>query len=76
MPMDFPDMKSLEMAAKVHRFRTKKLDESEFEYRNSLANHVSERDIIESQEIRLGKGWDKWTDGEKMMMLLANSKKV
>ena len=69
MPMDFPDMKSLIFAARVHEFRIPDKDETEVDYRNALANHVSSRDFIESEEIRNGIGWDKWNDGQKRAML-------
>ena len=69
MPMDFPDIKSLQRAAKVHGFRIITKGETEDDYRNNLADHVSSRDFIESQEIRNKVGWDKWTDGQKKDML-------
>lgn len=70
MPMDFPDMKSLEMAAEVHGFRKINENETEQEYRSALASHVEPRDYVESCEIRNGKGWDKFSDAENMMMVL------
>ena len=70
MPMDFPDLKSLEFAAKVWKFRTPNEGESEDDYRNALANFVSDKDYIESQEIRHKSGWDKWTDPQKKDTLL------
>lgn len=62
MPMNFPDMKSLIEAADVWDFRDPRVDEGETEehYRNVLADFVLEKDIIESEEIRNGVGWDKW----------------
>lgn len=59
MPMDFPDLKSLERAAKDHGFRNKITKESEDEFRTALANHVAPIDFIESEEIRNKVGWDK-----------------
>lgn len=70
MPMDFPDLDSLKCAAMVHKFRDIKNGETEDEYREAVANHVSPIDFIESQEIRNGVGWDKWTDKQKMDMLI------
>ena len=64
MPMDFPDMSSLEEAADIHGFRKPNKDESEEQYRAALANHVAPRDRIEAHEIRTGKGWDLWTEEE------------
>ena len=69
MPMDFPDMKSLEMAASVHKFRKPNKGETEIQYRLALAKHVQPRDFIESEEIRNGVGWDKWDNGQKGAML-------
>lgn len=65
MPMDFPDMRSLENAAKIHDFRQHFIDEKESDYREALADHVRGRDVIESGEIRFGVGWDQWTDEQK-----------
>lgn len=64
MPMDFPDMRSLEMAARVHKFRNIDKGESEDDFRNALADHVAPKDFIESQEIRSKIGWDQWSDDE------------
>lgn len=61
MPMDFPDMQSLEWAAKAHKFRLPEEGEPEETYRKALANHVESIDFIESLEIRNGVGWDKFT---------------
>ena len=65
MPMDFPDLKSLELAAKVWKFRAPNVGESEDDFRVALADFVSDKDFIESQEIRHKSGWDKWTDTHK-----------
>lgn len=70
MPMSFPDMESLEFAVKCHKFRGLNDGETEAQYRKSLADHVSKIDFIESQEIRSGKGWDQWNDGENADMLI------
>ena len=70
MPMNFPDLKSLESAAEVHKFRCKNENETEDEYRIALANHVSSRDFIESLEIRNKVGWDQWTEAQKYDMLI------
>lgn len=69
MPMDFPDMKSLEDAAEVHKFRKPLVGESELDFRRELADHVQPIDFIESEEIRNGHGWDKWDEGENRAML-------
>lgn len=69
MPMDFPDMNSLKRTAEVHKFRQPKLDESEKDFREALADHVKPRDMIESFEIRFGVGWDKWNDEQKQQSL-------
>lgn len=70
MPMDFPDMDSLKSAAQVHKFRQPFTDESEHDFRNALADHVRPIDFIESQEIRNKVGWDKFSTGQNMGMLL------
>lgn len=70
MPMDFPDMNSLKMAAKAHSFRQPDDGEDEHSYRNLLADHVRPIDFIESQEIRNKVGWDKFSDSQNLGMLL------
>lgn len=69
MPMDFPDLQSLEFAAQVHKFRKKRPDESEDEYREALAVHVEPRDSLEAEEIRFKVGWDKFTDEQRFAIL-------
>lgn len=70
MPMDFLDMKSLERAANVHKFRGINKGESEEEYRTHLADHVASIDFIESEEIRNGIGWDKFSEAQNNGMIL------
>lgn len=65
MPMNFPDMDALKDAARVHKFRAPHEGELEIEYRMALADHVRPIDLVESQEIRTGKGWDQWDDENK-----------
>jgi len=69
MPMSFPDLKSLEMAAEVWKFRQKTDAESEEEYRTALADHVQPKDLVESMEIRTSVGWDRMSDGQNRDML-------
>lgn len=69
MPRNFPDWQSLINAAECHDFRAPMRDESEADYRSALADHVAPRDFIESQEIRTGKGWDKWSESDNKDML-------
>jgi hypothetical protein len=69
MPMDFPDLESLKQAAEVHGFRKVRENEPEEAYRNALANHVSSRDFIESEEIRNKVGWDKFSKKQDRAML-------
>jgi len=69
MPMDFPDMKSLEMAAEVHKFRQLNEGETEEQYREALADHVNKIDFIEGEEIRNKVGWDRFTDKQNKAML-------
>ena len=70
MPMDFPDLKSLERAAKMWKFREIKEGEAEDDFRNALADFVSDKDFIESQEIRNKVGWDKWSEKQEKDMLI------
>jgi len=69
MPMDFPDLKSLIRAGDMWKFRKPDSDETEIHYRSALADFVSPKDFIESEEIRNGCGWDKWNDGQNKAML-------
>lgn len=61
MPMDFPDLKSLQMAAELWKFRPINEGESEDAYRSALADFVEPNDFVESQEIRNKVGWDRFT---------------
>lgn len=69
MPMNFPNMASLQRAAELHGFRPPAESELENEYRAALADHVWSIDTIEAHEIRTGKGWDCWDDDEKRDLL-------
>jgi hypothetical protein len=69
MPMDFPDLPSLKMAAKIHKFRDIEDGEPTMNYRYALADHVRPIDHIESFEIRFGVGWDKWSEDQKRQSL-------
>jgi len=69
MPMDFPDLRSLQITAKRYKFREIKKGEAEDDYRNALADHVAPRDFIESQEIRNKVGWDQFSDEQNKDML-------
>lgn len=69
MPMSFPDIKALERAAECWKFRKPNEGETEAQYRTALADFVQPRDLIESQEIRTGKGWDQWDQSENKDML-------
>jgi hypothetical protein len=69
MPMNFPDMRSLEFAAKCHKFRQPNDGESESDYRAALADHVESRDFIEAHEIRTGVGWDQFSDEQTKSLL-------
>jgi len=72
MPMNFSDMKSLKMAARVHKFRKLDSEETEEDYREALANYVESADPIEAEEIRNKVGWDKFTDEQNEDMLRRN----
>ena len=64
MPMSFPDMDSLVRAAEVWKFREKDEGETEIQYRTALADFVQDGDLVESMEIRTGKGWDEFSNGD------------
>lgn len=68
MPMNFPDMDSLIRMGERLKFRKPNEGETENDYRNALADF--DKDPIESHEIRTGKGWDKWTEHDRLGMLL------
>jgi hypothetical protein len=68
MPMDFPDMRSLRDAAEVWKFRVPHEGESELQYRIALADFVAPKDLVESEEIRNGKGWDQFSHSENAAM--------
>ena len=70
MPMNFPDMAALVLAAEVHKFRAPNEHELEADYRNAVADHVESIDMIEAHEIRTGKGWNRWNDAEKTDLIL------
>lgn len=77
MPMSFPDLNSLKLAAQVHKFRNIQKGESEDAYRNALADYVQSRDLIESCEIRNKVGWNQFTNAQNRDMALrgiSNSK--
>ena len=57
----------------VHGFREPGDFEKEIVYRMALADFVAAKDLIESEEIRNGVGWDKWNAGQKIAMLARQS---
>ena len=75
MPVDFPDMKSLEHAAKVWKFRAINDGEDESEYRIALADHVQPMDLVESMEIRTSHGWNKFSESQNIEMLARGIKR-
>ena len=70
MPMNFPDMKTLQRRAEVHSFRQPRSNEEEANFRIELARHVLQRDRIEAFEIKFGIGWDQWTEEQKIDSLM------
>jgi hypothetical protein len=72
MPMDFPDIHSLEMAARCWHYRSPYPNETDVEYRLALAKYVAHQDIIEAYEIKFGVGWDRWSDAQKVESLSGN----
>lgn len=73
MPMDFPDMRALEKAAEVWKFRKLEEGETEAHYRTALADHVQPKDLVESMEIRTSHGWNQFSPEENREMLLKRS---
>ena len=69
MPMSFPDYSSLIAAAAIHNFRTPNDKEPEESFRSVLADHVSQRDFIEGEEIRNKVGWYQFTDEQNRNMI-------
>jgi len=70
MPMDFPDTKSLQDAAKIWKFRQPHVDETEEEFREALHQHVLPKDSIEAFEIKFKVGWDKWTEPQRRTCIM------
>jgi hypothetical protein len=75
MPMNFPDMKSLERHAEIVGFRKPNEGESEDSFRMQLAAFVEPMDFIESMEIRNKVGWDKFDDEQNRRMLLESGRR-
>ena len=71
MPMSFPDLDSLRLAAQVWQFRKLAEGESEAAYRAALAAHVHPRDVIEAHETRTGRGHDQWTAADQADLMRA-----
>lgn len=70
MPREFPDMKSLERVAAAWKFRERLEDETEAQYRTTLADYVQPKDLVESMEIRTGKGWNRFNEQDQSDLLL------
>jgi hypothetical protein len=51
-------------------YREKEPEETLDDYREALAAHVEAQDPLMAQEVRLGLGWDKWTDRERAAFAL------
>jgi len=69
MPMDFPDLNSLKREAEMFKFRKPNDGETESEYRTAVADHVAKFDFIESEEVRNGCGWDRFSKDQNIAML-------
>jgi hypothetical protein len=70
MPMNFPDMESLETRAGQRGFRKPRENETEEIYREEFADFMKDVYIIESGEIRCKFGWDKWNPIDALKMIL------
>lgn len=68
MPQDWPEDVVLEHGAAL--YREKGPGEPLEDYRHALAAHVEPQDALMAQEIRVGLGWDKWTDRERAAFAL------
>jgi hypothetical protein len=69
MPISFPDMASLERY--FGDGLPPKPGETEEQYRERCAVFSVEKynDHIQAHEVRTGKGWNKWDDGDKSELL-------
>ena len=76
MPMDFPDLAALRRSFDHPKALPYQEGESEAAYRERCAVWSIERwgDHVQAQEIRIGKGWDRWTLAEAAQLLRPNPK--
>lgn len=70
MPMDFPDMKSLERHAEMTGFRKPQDGETEEQFRAKLADFIQPKDMVEAMEIRAKVGLDKFNQMQEIDLLL------
>ena len=70
MPRSFPTIEHVQRAAYSHGFREMRQGETEDQYRAAVADHVQSRDLVESMEIRTGKGWNAFSEIENLQMIL------
>lgn len=73
MPMSFPDFQSLKNRAVSRKFRQPLENETEDQYRTAFADYMVPIDLVESAEIRSGKGWDQMDPLELIQNLHSNS---
>ena len=69
MPRSFPTFDSLKQHAKDTGFREPLLCETEQQFRMALADYIQPKDMIESMEIRTGKGWDQFSPEDEAATL-------
>ena len=62
MPLNFDSLRKLLMHAELLHFRPIEEEETVAQYRIALAQR--DKDPVQAMEIFLGKGWDRWTDGD------------
>lgn len=55
--------------AEMMKYRKQKEGESIDEYRAAIADLHQDKDPVEAQEIRTGKGWDEWSRGQETNLL-------
>lgn len=67
MPMDFPDLAALRAAFDHPNMLLYQADETCADYRERCAvwSEILLDDPVMAMEVRLGRGWDKWTDADR-----------
>lgn len=70
MPMSWPDLPSLRRSFDRPTAVPYQEGESEKSYRDRCAAWSEESgDLVQAHEVRTGKGWDEWTEADKVTFL-------